>query len=68
MSQYTDKSQPLVLPTTGVHPEMVDFVSRQGRTKVSTGGVAALRRGQKPAENAVSGQKVPFLDGYWMRL
>jgi hypothetical protein len=28
-----------------VHPEMVDFVPRQGRTKVSTAGVAGLRRG-----------------------
>ena len=45
---------------------MVDFVPRQGRTKVYAAGVAALRRGQKPAENAVSGQKMPFPDGLWL--
>jgi hypothetical protein len=28
-----------------VHLEIVDFVPKQGRTKVSTAGVAALRRG-----------------------
>ena len=36
---------------------MVDSVSRQGRTRVFTAGVAALRRGWRPAENAVWGAK-----------
>jgi len=45
------------------HQEMVDFVLKQGRTKVDTAGVAALLRGYQPAENKVSGQKMPFLGG-----
>jgi hypothetical protein len=41
--------------------EMVDFGSGQGRSEVETGGVAALRRGFQPNENAGLGQKMPFL-------
>ena len=47
-----------------VRPEAVDLVLRQGRTKFSAAGVAALRRGQKTAENAVSGQDMPLLGGH----
>jgi len=36
----------------GVHPEMVDFGSGQGRSLFATGGVAALRRGLQKDENA----------------
>ena len=43
--------------------EMVGFRPSQGRTRVSTAGVAVLRRGCKPAENAGLGEKMPFLDG-----
>ena len=35
--------RPIVALLARVHPEMVDLVPRQGRTKVSTAGVAALR-------------------------
>ncbi len=54
-----------MLPVS-VRSGMVGFVPRQGRTKVSTAGVAKeeLRRGQKAAENAVSGQKMPFKSGH----
>jgi len=37
---------------TGVHPEMVDFGSGQGRSLFATGGVVALRRGLQKDENA----------------
>jgi hypothetical protein len=40
---------------------MVDFVSGQGRSEVEIAGVAALRRGFQPNENAGLGQKMPFL-------
>ncbi len=50
----------------GVRSEMVDFGPRQGRTKVFAAGVAGLRRGRKPAENAASGQNMPFVDGHWL--
>jgi hypothetical protein len=40
---------------------MVDFGSGQGRSEVETAGVAALRRGFQPSENAGMGQKMPFL-------
>jgi hypothetical protein len=32
-------------PLAGVHPEMVDFSSGQGRSDSATAGVARLRRG-----------------------
>jgi hypothetical protein len=56
--------------STGVHPEMVDFVPRQGRPR----GIALHPTGQAQrflpeaqsrqggTENAVSGQEMPFLD------
>ncbi len=47
---------------SGVRSEMVDFGPRQGRTRVFAAGVAVLRRGRKPAENAASGQNMPFVD------
>jgi hypothetical protein len=61
----------------GVHPEMVNFGSGQGRSdfsrfvelpdgftalRVETGGAAELRRGFQKSENAVPGQKMPFSD------
>ncbi len=61
---------------SGVRSEMVDFGPRQGRpgemcfafhragTRVFATGVAGLRRGGKPAENAASGQKMLFMDGH----
>jgi hypothetical protein len=49
---------------TRAHPEMVDFVPRQGRTRIFIRGVATLRRGLKSAENAVLGQNMPFLGGH----
>ncbi len=49
---------------SGVRSEMVDFGPRQGRTRVFATGVARLRRGRKPAENAASGQNMPFVDGH----
>jgi hypothetical protein len=42
-------------------PQRNSVASHRAGTKVFPAGVAALRRGQKPAENAVSGQKMPFL-------
>ena len=50
-----------------VRPERVDFGPRQGRTRVFTAVAATLRRGWKPAENAVLGQNMPFLDGHYLR-
>ena len=57
---------------TGVHPEMVDFGSGQGRSNFDTDdavGVARrrvvdLRRGFQKRENAGRGRKMPFLDGH----
>ncbi len=49
---------------SGVRSEMVDFGPRQGRTRVFAAGVAGLRRGRKLAENAASGQNMPFMDGH----
>jgi hypothetical protein len=43
---------------------VVGFVPRQGRTRLFAAGVAGLRRGQEAAENAVSGQKMPLMDGH----
>ena len=48
-----------------VYPEMVDFGSGQGRSEVETAGVAALRRGFQPSENAGLGRKMPFVDGIY---
>ena len=45
-----------------VHPEIVDFGSRQGRRMFSTTGVEHLRRGSKKSENAVLGRKMLLLD------
>jgi hypothetical protein len=50
-----------------VHPEIVDFGSRQGRRIFSTAGVVRLRRGSKKSENAVLGLKMLFLDGYCLK-
>jgi len=47
-----------------VHPEIVDFGSRQGHRIFSTAGVVRLRRGSKKSENAVLGRKMLFLDGH----
>jgi hypothetical protein len=47
-----------------VHPEIVDFGSRQGRRVFSTADVVRLRRGLKKSENAVLGRKMLFLDGH----
>ena len=47
-----------------VHPEIVDFGSRQGRRIFSTAVVVRLRRGSKKSENAVLGRKMLFLDGH----
>ncbi len=41
---------------------MVYFGSGQGRREVETGGVAGLRRGFQPNENAGLGRKMPFVD------
>jgi len=42
---------------------MVDFGSGQGRSIFVTAGVVSLRRGWQKCENAVMGQKMPFMDG-----
>jgi len=47
-----------------VHPEIVDFGSRQGRMVFSTAGVVHLRRGSKKSENAVLGRKMLLLAGH----
>ena len=52
------------LITLSVHPEIVDFGSRQGRRIFLTAGVVLLRRGSKISENAVLGLKMLFLDGH----
>ncbi len=49
-----------------VHPEIVDFGSRQGRRIFSTAVVMCLRRGSKKSENAVLGRKMLFLDGHYL--
>jgi hypothetical protein len=49
-----------------VHPEIVDFGSRQGSRIFSTAGVVRLRRGSKKSENAVLGRKMLFLDGHYL--
>ncbi len=49
-----------------VHPEIVDFGSRQGHRIFSTAGVVSLRRGSKKSENAVLGRKMLFLDGHYL--
>ncbi len=49
-----------------VHPEIVDFGSRQGRRIFSTAGVVRLRRGSEKSENAVLGRKMLFLDGHYI--
>ncbi len=49
---------------TCVHPEIVDFGSRQGRRIFSTTVVVRLRRGSMKSENAVLGRKMLFLDGH----
>jgi hypothetical protein len=48
----------------GVHPEMVDCGSDQGRSDFATAGVARLRRGFQKSENADMGRKMPFPDGH----
>ena len=48
-------------------PAGVDFGSGQGRREVETAGVAALRRGFQPSENAGLGRKMPFVDGHCWR-
>ena len=53
----------LKLDVKCLHPEMVDFGSRQGRSPFATGGVVGLRRGSQKSENAVLGQKMPFPNG-----
>jgi hypothetical protein len=50
---------------TNAHLEMVDFGFWQGRIRLAPTGVARLRRGPTEGENAVRGQKMPFLDGHW---
>jgi hypothetical protein len=53
---------------------MVGCGSDQGRSEVETrrrsleseAGVAALRRGFRPSENADLGHKMPFMDGHWL--
>ena len=45
-----------------VDPQVVDFGSGQGRSEVETAGVAALRRGFQPNENAGLGRKMPFVE------
>ncbi len=52
------------LVVVSVHPEIVDFGSRQGRRIFSTVGVVRLRRGSKKSENVVLGRKMLFLDGH----
>ena len=47
-----------------VHPELVDFGSRQGRSPFATAVVVGLRRGSQKGENAVLGQKMPFPNGH----
>lgn len=49
-----------------VHLEMVDFGSRQGRSTFVTEVVVRLRRGLQKCENAVLGQKMPFLNGHYL--
>jgi hypothetical protein len=46
---------------------MVNFGSGQGRSEVETAGVAALRRGIQPSENAGLDRKAPFLAGHWTK-
>jgi hypothetical protein len=60
------KSVLLTKPTTigNVFPEVVDFVSGQGRSDLETGGVAGLRRGFPKGENAGRERKMPFMDGH----
>jgi len=41
---------------------MVDFGSGQGRSIFAAAGVVCLRRGLQKYENAVLGQKMPFMD------
>jgi hypothetical protein len=57
------KKQKLLTIIVCVHPEIVDFGSRQGRRIFSTAGVVRLRRGSKKTENAVLCRKMLFLDG-----
>jgi hypothetical protein len=45
---------------------MVSFGSGQGRREVETGGVAALRRGFQPSDNAGLDRKAPFLDWHYI--
>ena len=45
-----------------VHSGTVDFGSVQGRSKIGTAGVAALRRGFQICENVGQGRKMSFLD------
>jgi hypothetical protein len=49
---------------TGVHPQMVDFNSKQGRKGFSAAGAVLLRRGLENLENAVWDKKMPFVDGH----
>jgi len=55
---------------------MVDFTSGQGLNVFETAGIArysedsaekASLRAQK-SENAALGQKMPFVDGHWLRI
>jgi hypothetical protein len=55
-------SQFLIKTFFSVFPQMVDLGSGQGRREVETAGVAALRRGSQPTENAGLGQKMPFVE------
>jgi len=54
----------LIFGLFGVHPEVVDFGSGEGRSDLETGGVAGLRRGFPKSENAGRGRKMPAMDGY----
>jgi hypothetical protein len=59
---------------TSVRPQMVDFGSEQGLSDLETGGIAryfedsakASLRAPK-SENAALGQKMPFVDGHYLR-
>ena len=64
ISALTIQKQADKILLVGVHPEIVDFGSRQGRRIFSTGGVVRLRRGSNKSENAVLGRKILFLDGH----
>ncbi len=62
--QAKNQSYPNV---NSVYSEMVYCGPDQGRSEVETAGVAALRRGFQPSENAELGRKMPFMDGHYLK-